>query len=270
MPELPEVEVVRRALDAGVRGQRLLRAWTGALPLRRPCPDFSPLLSRRLYRLRRRGKYLLLDFSHGHTLIWHLGMTGRFHLLGVDDPAGEHEHLRLDFSSVSLRYRDPRRFGYLGVCASAGCEQHPWLRDLGMEPLAADACPGEWVEAVKQRKQAIKPVLMDGRLMVGVGNIYAAESLFRAGIDPRRAACRVSRRRLFHLYESVREVLSEAIEAGGSTIQSFSRPDGQPGYFAHAFAVYGREGKACPRCGEAIRRCRQLGRSTFFCARCQV
>lgn len=269
MPELPEVEVVRQALASRLPGLMLEQISTSGASLRYPLPDFASLQGRRILALRRRAKYLLMDFEHGQTLLWHLGMSGQFHMLKAQEATMNHEHVRLDFEGLSLRYRDPRRFGYAGLCPSGELEQHPWLQSLGPEPLAEDFPLAEWMAQIRRRRTAIKPSLMDNRLMVGVGNIYASESLFRAGIDPRRAANRIAVARLERLYDAVREVLLEAIAAGGSTIQSFSRPDGKPGYFAHTFAVYGRTDHACLRCQSPIRQCCQAGRTTFYCSHCQ-
>ncbi len=270
MPELPEVEVVRLALDSRLPGLVLRQVSHSGARLRYPLPDFSPLAGQQALSVRRRAKYLLTDFSHGQTLLWHLGMTGQFHMLQPATAPARHEHVRLDFEEgLSLRYRDARRFGYAGICQTKRCDEHPWLRSLGPEPLSLDFPLERWCDQLRRRTTSIKQCLMDNRLIVGVGNIYASESLFRAGIHPRRPAQRIAKTRLYRLHAVIREVLQEAIAAGGSTIQDFSRPDGRPGYFAHRFAVYGRAGQPCYQCRQPIHQCTQAGRSTFYCARCQ-
>ncbi len=270
MPELPEVEVVRTALDGTINHHRLLAVVVNQPQLRYPVPDFSSLLQHRLIAVRRRAKYLLLDFECGQTVLWHLGMSGQFHVLESDVSTAAHEHIQWYFEhNKSLRYRDPRRFGYVGICPTIDCNQHPWLKNLGVEPLADDFSADVFLTALQGRRTAIKQTIMNPRVVVGVGNIYASESLFMAKIDPRRGVHRIATERLILLRDAIREVLRAAIDAGGSTIQSFSRPDGRPGYFSHAFQVYARTGKPCFHCGSPIRQCTQQGRSTFFCTHCQ-
>lgn len=270
MPELPEVEVVRTALDQKINHHRLLAVTVNQPQLRYPVPDFSLLLHHRLVAVRRRAKYLLLDFECGQTVLWHLGMSGQFHILKPDAIAAAHEHIQWDFDDQqSLRYRDPRRFGYVGICPTIDCNQHRWLKHLGLEPLSDDFSRTAFISALEGRRAAIKNIIMNPRVVVGVGNIYAAESLFMAKIDPRKETHRISKKRLMVLRDAIREVLRAAIDAGGSTIQNFSRPDGRPGYFSHTFQVYSRTGKPCFHCGNAINQCTQQSRSTFFCAHCQ-
>ena len=270
MPELPEVEIVRRGLAPHLTGRRLAATSHSGAPLRFPLPDFSPLYGRRLLAVDRRSKYLLFRFEGGLTLVWHLGMTGQFHALAMVAPPGPFEHARLDFDGgVSLRYRDVRRFGYAGLLRENKLMAHPWFASLGPEPLET-SFDADWLRQVcSGRRVPIKSLLMDARCVVGVGNIYASESLFRAGIHPARAAGRISAVRLAALVAAVKEVLAEAIEAGGSSIRDFVHADGKPGYFAHHFAVYGREGRPCPNCGEPVRRLVQAGRSSFYCPSCQ-
>ena len=270
MPELPEVEVVRRGLQGPLAGLGLRRVERLRADLRYPLPDMDGALAgRRLAAVRRRAKYLLFDF--GETwLAWHLGMTGQFHVLPAAAPAGPHEHVRLLFEGgVSLRYRDARRFGYAGILPARGWTEHPWFAGLGPEPLEPGFSPATLERAFATRRAPVKQALMDARVVVGVGNIYACEALFRARIHPARPACRISRARIGRLHAAVVAVLSEAIEAGGSSISDFLRADGRPGYFAHAFRVYGRAGAPCVDCGRPIRRIVQGGRSTFYCPHCQ-
>ncbi len=270
MPELPEVEVVRRGLEPLLAGRCVQAAHCAVPALRYPLPDLDVLAGLCCQRIGRRAKYLLFEFDGGLLLVWHLGMTGQFRVLPADVPQAAHEHVRIDFTDgSSLRYRDVRRFGYAGLLSVSNWQSHAWFRRLGPEPLS-DAFDGEYLhERCRHRRAPIKNVLMDARVVVGVGNIYASEALFRAGIHPARSAGRISGKRLRILAHHVKEILCEAIEAGGSTISDFVRVDGRPGYFAFEFDAYGRAGEACSRCGKAIRRIVQAGRSTFYCPGCQ-
>lgn len=268
MPELPEVEVTRRGIEKRVAGQRLERAVLRAPSLRYPLPIglAGQLAGRTLVAAKRRGKYLLLDFGHGHLLI-HLGMSGSLRFVTPDTPAAKHDHADFVFGENVLRFTDPRRFGAL-LWLEGDPLKHPLLSHLGIEPLSCSFTP-EWLQrALAGKRIAIKPALMDGRLVVGIGNIYAAESLFLAGIDPRRAAGSVSLTRLERLVPAVKATLRAAIRAGGSTLRDFCGPEGM-GDFQVQHQVYGREGKFCLRCGAAIRQIRQGQRSTYYCPRCQ-
>jgi len=268
MPELPEVETVRRGLFPHMADRRIESVQCFRADLRFALPDMSVLHGRLCRGVTRRGKYLLFDFDD-LLLVWHLGMTGRFHVLPAGTPMQSHEHVRLSLSGGEcLLYRDARRFGYAGLIRSDSWQNHPWFARLGPEPLGDDFNVGHLAARCKGKRGPVKPFLMNAQLVVGVGNIYACEALFRAGIHPQRAAGRISGQRLGRLTDAVREVLAEAIDSGGSTISDFARVDGSPGYFSHQFAVYGREGEAC-RCGESIRRIVQAGRSTFYCPGCQ-
>ncbi|WP_297480104.1 bifunctional DNA-formamidopyrimidine glycosylase/DNA-(apurinic or apyrimidinic site) lyase [Ferrovum sp.] len=277
MPELPEVEVTRQALSPHVTG----RIWVGAViresRLRHPVP--SALASpepQQVLQVRRRGKYLVLEMSHG-ALIIHLGMSGTLRYLIQSVPAQRHEHVDLLFADGSLvRYRDPRRFGaLLWVPRPAEAPQtsfwqtHPCFSRMGREPLEA-GFDGAWFHrATRGLKVAIKPLLLEGRLVVGAGNIYACESLFLAGIDPRRAAGRIGMERYHRLAQAVRQVLEQAIRAGGSTLRDFVGVTGEGGYFQQQHQVYGRTGQPCVRCATPIRQIRQGQRSTWYCPRCQ-
>lgn len=270
LPELPEVEVVRCGLESYLIGKMVECVEVHRSDLRYPIPDLNTALrGHKLCRVKRRSKYLLFFFEDT-LLVWHLGMTGQFHVLPRDIPATAHEHVCFLFSDgTSLRYRDSRRFGYAGLLPPDGWEQHPWFRDLGPEPLGEKFTEEYLIHCCKMRKAPIKQMLMNAHVVAGIGNIYACESLFRAHIHPARAANRISRMRLQQLFQTVRKVLREAIDAGGSSISDFVHVDGKPGYFAHTFKVYGREGEACPDCGKHIRRIVQSGRSTFYCPCCQ-
>jgi len=269
MPELPEVETVCRGLAPHLTGRRIETIQCFRANLRYALPDMSVLHGRSCERVARRGKYLQFFFDD-LLLVWHLGMTGKFHVIPSQVPLTTHEHVRFMLSGNELlSYRDARRFGYAGLMSSDGWESHPWFAKLGPEPLG-DAFDGERLSSFcRGRKGPIKPLLMNAHVVVGVGNIYACEALFRAGIHPERAAGRISGARLGLLVDVVRDVLEEAIASGGSTISDFASVDGSPGYFSHAFEVYGREGKACTVCKSNIRRKVQAGRSTFYCPHCQ-
>ena len=270
MPELPEVETVRSGLEPLLVNRTISGVRCFRQQLRYPLPDLSLLVGDSITAVARRSKYLLFELASGRVLVWHLGMTGQFHILSTESEKGGHEHVRIDFTDgQSLRYRDARRFGYAGLIAANEIACHPWFSKLGPEPLS-DAFDSHHLAALcRGRKAPIKTIIMDAANVVGVGNIYAAESLFRAGIHPARAAGRISHKRLELLVTAIKQVLLEAIEAGGSTISDFVKADGKPGYFAHSFQVYGRDGEPCLRCDKQIKRIVQAGRSSFYCPGCQ-
>jgi len=269
MPELPEVETVRRGLAPYLEGHRLLGARIREPRLRWPvATDLDDLLrDRRVRRLDRRGKYLLLRLDSG-CLICHLGMSGSLRLEMAGAPPGKHDHLDLLLEDDRiLRYRDPRRFG--AFIWSEDPERHPLLAHLGVEPLSPEF-DGERLHALcRGRSTNIKALLMDARRLAGVGNIYANEALFHAGIHPLLAAGRLSRPRCDKLAVAVRDTLTRAIAAGGSSLRDFVDASGNPGYFQQSYFVYERAGEPCRACGTSIRRIRQGGRSTYFCPRCQ-
>ncbi|HKI60525.1 MAG TPA: bifunctional DNA-formamidopyrimidine glycosylase/DNA-(apurinic or apyrimidinic site) lyase [Mariprofundaceae bacterium] len=272
MPELPEVEVVCRGLEPLLVGRRVQQIEVMCHQLRYPLPaELASLLSGlTIQRVKRRAKYLLFCFDSDLILIWHLGMTGQFHLLGSREPKALHEHVRIGLSGgKSLCYRDARRFGYAGLTTVEKLQEHPWFSRLGPEPLSDDFTADTLYAISRGRKTPIKTLLMNNEVVVGVGNIYASESLFRSGIHPARACGRISLKRMGELVSAIKSVLAEAIEAGGSTISDFVKADGKPGYFAHQFRVYGRAGAGCYRCGEPVRRMVQSGRSSFYCPVCQ-
>jgi len=271
MPELPEVETIRAGLSPLLTGREITHVVCHRPNLRYPLPDLATLVGNQINGVRRRAKYLLFALDNGkQTLVWHLGMTGQFHVLPQKAEACAHEHVRFDLSDgSSLRYRDARRFGYAGLLDSAQLETHAWFKNLGPEPLSASFNGDHLASCCAGRKAPIKNIIMDAATVVGVGNIYAAESLFRAGIHPARAAGRIAAGRLSRLVDQIKAVLAEAIAAGGSTISDFVHADGKPGYFAHSFQVYGRTGAACFHCGAPITRITQAGRSTFYCRGCQ-
>jgi formamidopyrimidine-DNA glycosylase len=269
MPELPEVEVTRRGIARQVAGRYLERAVLRVPALRYPLPAglARTLAGRPLVAAKRRGKYLLLDLDGGHLLI-HLGMSGSLRFVAPGTPPEKHDHADFVFGDDVLRLTDPRRFGAL-LWIEGDPLRHPLLAQLGIEPLTREFS-GDWLHAaLAGRTMAIKPALMDAALVVGVGNIYAAESLFAAGIDPRRPAGRVSAARLGRLVPEIKKTLQAAIRAGGSTLRDFCGTDGGMGDFQTRHRVYDRAGLPCVQCGAPIRSIRQGQRSTYFCPRCQ-
>ena len=273
MPELPEVEVVRRGLERRVLGRTVRAAHVREPRLRWPVPALAqPLAGAALREVARRGKYLLLDFGHG-TLIAHLGMSGNFRFLAGESPEapGPHDHVDLVFEHGTLRYRDPRRFGAMlwHDARDGPVLAHPLLASLGAEPLSVTFDGALLHRATRARSGAIKSVLLGGDVVVGVGNIYASESLFRAGIRPTTAARRIALPRYERLASAIRQTLNEAIERGGSTLRDFVSSDGAAGCYQSASLVYGRAGQPCRACGAPVRMLRQQQRSTFYCPRCQ-
>jgi formamidopyrimidine-DNA glycosylase len=276
MPELPEVEVCRRGLLPELEGAFVTQAVIRAPKLRQVIPpELAALLPGcRIATVRRRGKYLMLDCSRPGVegcLIIHLGMSGKLRFVPHDLPPARHDHFDLVLAGQTLRFTDPRRFGVVlwQPGAPEAVEVHPLLASQGIEPLS-DGFTGEWLHAACARRGGpIKPVLMDSHMVVGIGNIYASESLFRAGISPLRAANRISPARHEILVRSIRETLSAAIAAGGSTIRDYVHSDGSAGWFQIEAGVYDRDGKPCVRCEGTVKQIRQAGRSSFYCPSCQ-
>ena len=269
MPELPEVETTRRGLAPHLQGRRIAEVVLRRDALRWPIPPELParLRAQPIAGIRRRAKYLLLDTDHGSAL-WHLGMSGSLRVLPGDTPVRAHDHVdvRLDDGRV-LRFNDPRRFGYL-LWQPAG-ETHELLGGLGPEPLS-DAFDGDHLFAHSRgRKAPVKTFLMDQAVVVGVGNIYAAEALFEAGIAPLRAAGSISRERYGRLAAAVKRILAHAIERGGTTLRDFISPDGLPGYFEQELLAYGRGGEPCRQCGARLKEARIGQRASVWCPRCQ-
>ena len=271
MPELPEVETTRRGIRRALRGRRItefvLRNHKLRWPVDRALAKILP--GQRVRDVRRRAKYLLIELDRG-TLIAHLGMSGSLRVLPTDAPWLKHDHyeLRLDTGGC-LRFNDPRRFGSLHWVTGDPLE-HPLLAGLGPEPLDRGFGGADLAGRARGRKVAIKQFLMDQRVVVGVGNIYASEALFRAGIHPRRAAGKVSAERFERLADGVRTVLGEAIRQGGTTLRDYVSADGTPGYFRQKLFVYERDGQPCRRCRTPIRKLAQGQRSTYFCPACQT
>jgi formamidopyrimidine-DNA glycosylase len=272
MPELPEVEVTRRGVAPHIEGRVVTGVELRHSGLRWP---FPPGLAERLngQRVRttgRRGKYLLIGFDHG-TLIVHLGMSGHLRILPKGTPPEKHDHFDLIVGDQVMRMTDPRRFGaVLWHGEGEGeIEEHLLLRGLGVEPLEGAFTADLLYRMTRKRSAPIKQVLLAGDIVVGVGNIYASESLFKAGINPRTAAHRIGLARYERLAKAIRETLAAAIEQGGSTLRDFMAADGQPGYFQQSYFVYERAGEACRVCGETVRQIKQGQRSTFYCPNCQ-
>ena len=268
MPELPEVEVTCRGIAPHLVGRTIAAVTVRNAHLRWPIPRTVRSLAGRAVRaVTRRGKYLLLDCGDGH-LILHLGMSGSLRLVAAGTPPGKHDHFDLGFDGKLLRLRDPRRFGAV-LWTKRPPEAHPLIRHLGIEPLSR-ALDGPRLHALARgQRSAIKQFLMDGRRIVGIGNIYASESLFLAAIDPRTPAGRLSAQRSARLAQAVKQTLRTAIRAGGSSLRDYVGSDGVYGCFQHRAWVYDREGAPCRRCSAPIRRIVQAQRATYFCPSCQ-
>jgi len=276
MPELPEVETTLRGLTPHLQGQRIKQVIIRNSNLRWPVPDNLPaiLCKQTIRKLSRRAKYLLLECDSG-TLILHLGMSGSLRVLSAQTLPEKHDHFDLVLENGTLmRLRDPRRFGAVLWHAEAtgnqgDITQHPLLAKLGPEPLLEDFDAQYLYTATRKRRAAIKQVIMDSHVVVGVGNIYASESLFHAGIRPQLHAGKISLPRCERLVQTIRETLSASIAQGGSTLRDFTDSNGKPGYFQQSYMVYGRSGEPCRICGSAIQQIVQGQRSTYYCPKCQ-
>ena len=270
MPELPEVETTRRGILPHIQGHRIQQIIVRERRLRWPVPaDLnSKLQGQKILEVSRRGKYLLLTTPAG-SLIIHLGMSGSLRVLACDTPCEKHDHVDIVLESQQcLRLRDPRRFGAV-LFSDTDPLQHELLRDLGPEPLSA-ALSGEYLFAKSRKRTAcIKAFIMDSHTVVGVGNIYANEALFAAGIHPRRAAGKITRRQYTLLAQAIKDVLRAAIKAGGTTLRDFTHSDGKPGYFRQSLQIYDRAGQPCPRCGKPISHAVIAQRATYYCTHCQ-
>ncbi len=270
MPELPEVETTRRGIEPHIQGQLVSDVIIRHHQLRWPIPRGlkAKLVGHKVQSVSRRAKYLLIGFDHG-TLILHLGMSGSLRIIDGALPAEKHDHLDILFDhGKALRLTDPRRFG-CALWSNDNPQQHELIAHLGPEPLSTDF-NGEYLyRQSRGRKSTIKQFIMDGKIVVGVGNIYASESLFLAGINPKRIAGKVSRERYDKLTEAIKQVLSAAIKQGGTTLRDFVGGDGKPGYFAQQLNVYDRKDEPCPVCGTPIRQFVLGQRSTYYCPKCQ-
>jgi len=277
VPELPEVETVKRGLRSTVEGRRFTYVETRRGDLRIPFPDdfANRLTGRRVERLWRRAKYILADLDAGETLVIHLGMSGRITVYGsgVEVRSGKHDHVVFDTDAPAhIVFTDHRRFGLMTIVETASIESHALFKDLGIEPLSKHFNVAYLEAALKGKKTPVKSALLDQRVIAGLGNIYACEALWRARISPKRRAARLKRNEIALLVPAIKEVLADAVKAGGSSLRDHRRTNGELGYFQKAFAVYDREAQPCLRrgCKGTIKRIVQSGRSTFFCPICQV
>jgi len=269
MPELPEVETTRRGIAPHIEGLRVARVCVRERRMRWPVPeDLDVRLSgQRILRVQRRAKYLLLEAEVG-TLIIHLGMSGSLRLVASGTLPGKHDHVDIELEDgQALRYHDPRRFGAL--LWTGDPHAHELLRHLGPEPLTEAFDGDRLFNLSRGRQMAVKPFIMDNAVVVGVGNIYASEALFAAGIDPRKPAGSISRARYARLAEAIKRILAHAIERGGTTLRDFVGGDGKPGYFQQELWVYGRAGELCKQCGGTLREIRLGQRASVYCVRCQ-
>jgi formamidopyrimidine-DNA glycosylase len=279
MPELPEVETVCRGLAKSLKGKRMTEVEQHRKDLRTPLPKNmgARLKGQKVTDIKRRAKYIEVFLDGGEVLLMHLGMSGRMAVTSGPVKAEKHDHLVFHFNDgTCVRFNDARRFGCCDLVGAEDLPRHKWLRHLGIEPLGKELTPDWLREKFKGRKTSIKTALMDQRLIVGVGNIYASEALFYAGISPKRRAGSCKPAELAKLVPAIRKVLEAAIAAGGSSLRDYRQANGELGYFQHHFAVYGREGEACPGCScdvaktGGIQRITQGGRSTFYCKIKQV
>jgi formamidopyrimidine-DNA glycosylase len=272
MPELPEVETVRIGLLPALEGRKFLKVELRRGDLRAPFPkDFAKRLTgRRVRRLWRRAKYLLADLDRGETLVIHLGMSGWMSLHG--DGLGKHDHVVMETDAPArIVFTDHRRFGLMTLIDTVKIDTDKLFKGLGVEPLSDAFGAAYLARALKGKKTPIKAALLDQRVIAGIGNIYACEALFRAGISPRRLAGKVQKTSIAPLVVAIKSVLKEAIRAGGSSLRDYRKSDGELGAFQHHFAVYGRAGEPCVKkgCGGNVKRIVQAGRSSFWCPRCQ-
>jgi formamidopyrimidine-DNA glycosylase len=282
MPELPEVETVMRGLQPSMEGAVIAQAQVNRPDLRWPFPDHMAerLTGARVVALRRRSKYILAELDRGETLLVHLGMSGRMTVSG--DPLGQfvhdhpqaakHDHVVFDMENgARVTFNDPRRFGAMDLIDTAGLAEHKLLRVLGPEPLGNDFHEDHLIAAFRGKNTPVKSALLDQGIIAGLGNIYVCEALFRAQISPKRKAGQLAAARVAALVPIIRQVLEEAIIAGGSSLKDFRQANGELGYFQHSFDVYGREAEPCKRqgCGGTIARITQSGRSSFYCGKCQ-
>lgn len=272
MPELPEVETVTRGLREKLQGRTIRHVDVRREGLRYPFPKdmAETLTNQQILRLYRRAKFALADLANNQTILFHLGMSGRIVFASPNEPLDKHDHLVITLdSNLQLRFCDPRRFGVVDVLPTATIFSSKHFANMGAEPLE-DAFTAAYLHAaLKKRSTPIKPTIMDSKIVVGVGNIYASEALFRAGIKPTIAANRLTRPKVEKLTLCIKQVLAEAIAAGGTSLRDYVQTDGTLGYFQHNFRVYGRDGQACHTCHSQIAKIQQSGRSTYFCPHCQ-
>jgi formamidopyrimidine-DNA glycosylase len=272
MPELPEVETIKSGLAPLIEGAVIANVICNRKDLRYPLPDkfAARLKGRKIEKLSRRSKYLLLGLDNGKTLVVHLGMSGKLLHHKKSAPAAKHDHIIVELKDGSvLVFNDPRRFGMMDIVNTANMSEHKIFSHLGPEPLTAEFDGKYLADALKGRKTPIKLAIMAAEIVVGVGNIYASESLFRAHIMPTRSAGSLSCKQYEALAEAIKQVLEDAIKAGGSTLKDYVTSSGDSGYFQHSFRVYGRDGQPCVECHALIAKKTMSGRSTYYCSACQ-
>jgi len=272
VPELPEVETIAQFLAKALVNHRIAAVTTSNLALRKPLPlrFIEQLQSKTIKAVRRRAKYLLIDLSDNLTWLVHLGMSGRFRLLTMQEPKKPHDHIHITTEPLALLcYHDPRRFGFMDLFSTSDEVNYPDFKALGPEPLSPTFTPEVLHTCLSRTTRPLKTALLDQHIIAGIGNIYACEGLWLAKIFPFLPAKSVSLSQAHALHQALQQVLKAAIAAGGSTLRDHRQPDGQNGYFQHQFQVYGGEGKSCPCCNKPIQRTAQGGRSTFYCPHCQ-
>lgn len=273
MPELPEVETVRRSLEMALLERNIVDIQVREPRLRVTVDEerlHELILKRSVTKLTRRAKYIIVYFTGGSCLILHLGMTGQLLILSPSQPLDKHDHVIFTLDNgLQLRFRDPRRFGVIATVETANVEEHKLLAHLGIEPLSENFTPAYLFKRSRKSKKPVKNFIMDQQVLVGVGNIYASEALFLAGIYPMRAAGRISLARWQKLHTTIQQVLQEALALGGTTIDDFRNSDGSSGYFQQKLRAYGRKGEPCVNCQTPIRTEVLGGRSTFYCSKCQ-
>lgn len=282
MPELPEVETVCRGLAPHVEGQMITEAKLFSPKIRFEVPkNIAKILkAKRIEKVIRKAKYILLELDSEDILVVHLGMTGRFTIDNENTEEifknkikhkAKHDHLMIELENGStLTFNDARRFGVLDLTTKEDISSFKLFSKLGLEPLSKEFNPESLYTITKRRTKNIKAVIMDSSLIVGVGNIYASESLFKAGIHPEKEASKISKKKITLLYKAIVETLERAIEAGGSTLKDYANADGNAGYFQHEFLVYDQDGQPCTKCKTKIERIKQNGRSTYYCSKCQI
>jgi len=267
MPELPEVETTKNGLEILLSKKTITKIEILNPNLRWNVDQsiISKLNNKTINSFSRRGKYILFNFDKGHLMI-HLGMSGKINVVGIHEPIKKHDHFLLHFKDKIMRFNDPRRFGSIFFLED---KNHRLLNNLGVEPLENLFHDNYLFEHSRNKTQNVKAFIMDSKIVVGVGNIYACESLFEAGINPKTKASKISKQKYINLTEHIKKVLTKAIKAGGTTLQDFAKVDGKPGYFSQELSVYGRENKNCYNCNGKIKRIVQNQRSTFYCPKCQ-
>jgi len=267
MPELPEVETTKNGLVKLLTNKRITKVEIRNPNLRWRVDDSIQfnLNNQTLRSFSRRGKYIIFNLDNGYLMI-HLGMSGKINVVDINEPIKKHDHFLLYFKNEVMRFNDPRRFGSIFYLDSL---DHKLLNSLGVEPLEDSFHENYLFDKSRNKTQNVKTFIMDSKIVVGVGNIYACESLFKTGINPKTQAKKISKQRYVNLTNNIRKVLSRAIKAGGTTLQDFAKVDGKPGYFSQELSVYGRENENCYNCNGKIKRIVQNQRSTFYCPRCQ-